>query len=336
MRIYSAGTLVDEDGELFVKPCVQAEVDFYESAASSHPEFASLMPVFMGTLSLTKPEEAAAAVANAEESSAAPAKLPKEKVVDNVTWVPSQGNRINTKQAIVLENSSAGFTKPNVLDAKLGERLWADDAPLQKKQRFDKISAETTHKNLGFRIAGMKVYRGSADQAELDDEGYRVYGKDYGRSVVNDDNIVDVFRSFVFNEAAGIDAELGRAVCASVARDVARVEEVLSKEESRMYSASLLFIVEGDGQALREAIRQNNAVVESVQALRAAKRVDSGIALEDEDVDEDEDVVPSVPSMYSVKLIDFAHAQWTPGQGPDENVLKGVRHLRRIFEELAK
>jgi 1D-myo-inositol-tetrakisphosphate 5-kinase/inositol-polyphosphate multikinase len=72
-------------------------------------------------------------------------------------------------------------------------------------------------------------------------------------------------------------------------------------------------------------------------------RVDSGIVIDDDgeivtsrDDDDLDDDDMNFPRVYSLKLIDFAHAQWTPGQGPDENNLKGVRSLIRIFDELSR
>ncbi|KAF6827736.1 inositol polyphosphate multikinase [Colletotrichum plurivorum] len=350
-----AGTMCDESGELFIKPCTLAEVDFYNSANESHPDFAELMPLYMGTLQLNDSAEVSSVedgVAGPVASDVAKEELTKavapEQPQDKEKWVQNKSKKIKTDQAIVLENSGAGFSKPNILDVKLGVRLWADDAPAEKKKRFDAITASTTHGPLGFRIAGMKVYRGSLTKSELDEEDYRIYDKDYGRVHVNADNIVENFRKFVFVKGAGINDELGRAVAEAFLRDLRNVERVLAAEESRMYSASLLFVFEGDGEKLKEAIAQNNAAVDEVNA--AAKkdgttpRVDSGIELNEGDnianavegEDEDEDEGPALPKVYSLKLIDFAHAQWTPGQGPDENTLKGVRSLIDIFEKLVQ
>ncbi|KAH7182531.1 inositol polyphosphate kinase-domain-containing protein [Fusarium flagelliforme] len=360
-----AGTLCTPDGELFIKPCTQSEIEFYESANERYPEFADIMPLFMGSLMLTDPTESTIDEAVAGViSHAGDLKTSKEEIVASVTeqvahatetfqkeqqkeqqkggaaWVPAKDNKIKTDKAVVLDNASFGFKCPNILDVKLGIRLWADDAPEQKKQRFNKISAETTHGSLGFRIAGMRVYRGSEDSSELDEENYKIYDKDYGRTTVKEENIINEFRKFIFNKSAGIDEDLGKAVCTAFVRDLERVEEVLSKHESRMYSSSLLFCFEGDGQALRSAIEENNALIDAEagigQAARTTKRVDSGIALDDEDeLDEDSDLEASLPQIYSLKLIDFAHAQWTPGQGPDENTLTGVRSLLRIFREMS-
>lgn len=275
---------------------------------------------------------------------------------DNATWIPNANRKIPTNTAVALENAAYGYKRPNIMDVKLGRRLWADDAPLEKKRRFDKISAETTHRDFGFRIAGMRVYKGSDNEDELDQELYRVYDKDYGRSDVNKDNVVDAFRGFIYNIRANIDEDYGRAVAEAFRRDLEHVRDVLESEESRMYSSSLLFIFEGDGDALKAAIdERSGSAVNSAKEKpethlpgRSTSRIDSGIGLDDDgeiifnnsqdlDVptDSDEDL-EFEPKIWNLKLIDFAHATWTPGQGPDENILLGVRSLIKILAELSK
>jgi 1D-myo-inositol-tetrakisphosphate 5-kinase/inositol-polyphosphate multikinase len=54
----------------------------------------------------------------------------------------------------------------------------------------------------------------------------------------------------------------------------------------------------------------------------------------DNDEEDDEDEEYELPKLATVKLIDFAHAKWTPGQGPDENVLQGVRSTVKILTDL--
>ncbi|KAI1386639.1 inositol polyphosphate multikinase [Hypoxylon trugodes] len=382
-----AGTMCDADGELFIKPCTQSEVEFYESAHAQHPDFAEIMPLYVGTLSLNEATDQAmihAQIPNLVEhadipfsvkeeiqshlhlddrSSIAETPVEKEIISDNVKWIPNKARKIVTDRAVVLENASFGYKKPNIMDAKLGIRLWADDAPSEKKDRFNKITEETTHKNFGFRVAGMRVYKGSTDEAELDEEGFKIYDKDWGRFSVNDDNIVNSFKKFIFNEAAGIDKELGKTIAGAFAEDLRRIQEILEKEESRMYSSSLLFVFEGDGAALREAITEKKAIAEretndaivlehkrsSTRAPVSNLRVDSGIGMSEEELcesvdiealdeleDDDSDEEFELPHIYTLKLIDFAHAAWKPGQGPDENVLLGVRSLAKIFEDMSE
>jgi inositol-polyphosphate multikinase len=337
---------------MFVKPCTQKEIDFYEIARAEHERFYDLMPEFMGTVMLADVSSPKPAVLQpsevvkdhlleiaAQQIAEKPASLPK----DGITWVPNGSKKIPTDKGICLENATFGFKRPNILDTKLGSRLWADDAPLQKKQRFDQITATTTHKDLGFRISGMRVYKGSENHDELNDDQYKIYDKDYGKKHVSTENIVDTFRRFIFNSAAGIDDALGKAVAAVFLQDLERVRDVLEQEESRMYSASLLFVYEGDGEALRDLIEENNAEEEETVRPRrtpaarkvsvSTARVDSGIG--DMEADDSESEDDYIPRPWNLKLIDFAHADFLPGQGPDENNLKGVRSLIEIFKQLA-
>ena len=346
---------------MFIKPCTQKEIDFYQAvqreASDPHVskdkfrDLCEIMPIFMGTLMLTDPaderigetvtgviSDAGGIKTDATEITAAVteqiAKVvgPAEAPTPEGEWVPTNGGKIKTDTAIVLDNSSYGFQKPNILDLKLGVRLHADNAPVKKKQKMEKLSAETTHSTHGFRIAGMKTYRGSEDPSQLDEDGFMIYDKDHGRTNVTHANLEAEIAKFVFNKAAGIDNELGTAVCKALAVEVAGIESVLSQHEFTMYSASLLIVLEGDGKALREAIRRNNETVDALEkdSDRAARRVDSGIAM-----DEDGEFIEEMEAkMFSVKLIDFAHAEWTPGQGPDQNLLKGVSSIKDIFEQL--
>jgi len=407
--------MCDADGELFVKPCTQAEVDFYESANKFHLDFAELMPVYCGSLALLNTTTATSIhqqlpglIGHAEIpnglkhelmshlNNGSPATVDESNTKENqeplVPDAPSKVEAgrtgpIKTDRAIALLNASYGFKKPNIMDAKMGKQLWSKHATQEKKERFDKITESTTHKNFGFRIAGMQVYKGthptystpdgkperSVNVKGPNEEGFLMYNKFWGRDDVNDSNLEDSLRLFLFNEAAGIDEELGKLVAGLFARDLQRVEEVLQNEESRMYSSSLLFVFEGDGAALRDAIEKVKAAETEVKpaepevvalvskkrsaprAVSANLRVDSGIGLNDEELklvaesisfdqglgvgseDEDDDYeeMSSFPNIYTLKMIDFAHADWTPGLGPDQDVLLGVRSLANIFEKFS-
>ena len=127
--------MCDADCELFIKPCTQAEVDFYESAAQQHPDFAAIMPTYIGTLTLTETTDEAqihAQIPSLVEQADIPAHLkeeiqshlhledrevipaPKQPVTKKVkttkegssdakTWVPSK--KLAKDRAVVLENA---------------------------------------------------------------------------------------------------------------------------------------------------------------------------------------------------------------------------------------
>jgi 1D-myo-inositol-tetrakisphosphate 5-kinase/inositol-polyphosphate multikinase len=273
------------------------------------------MPTFLGTLTLDEQH-------NGQTIEEVGAALIAKHSLPEVVVPVKTGKRIKTNRAVVLENAAHGFVRPNIMDVKLGVQLWADDAPEEKRIRFDKVTAETTHKDLGFRIAGMRVWQGHGAQgSDIDQEGYRIYDKNYGRFSLNKDNVHEAFQNFIFAESAGIDEELGRLVAQAFVADVRRIQGVLEGQESRMYSSSLLFVFEGDGTALRAAMEE---------ASRSPATLVNG---DSENSDEDEEEV-SAPKIYALKIIDFAHAEWTPGIGPDRSALLGVRSIGKILNDL--
>jgi inositol-polyphosphate multikinase len=371
------------------------------------------MPEFIGTLSESQPQQLslnatehgvalalAASAASSEldtpiqfgvhQQTIAEASSQSTVAQHEVPWIPSTG-RINTSQSIVLENVTSGFRRPNVLDVKLGARLWADDAPPAKRAKLDAVSKETTSFSLGFRIAGMKVWVGttetepqnkfsnqsnvrglenSASTEQKDQvtekDGYRHYNKWYGRSF-NDKTVKEGLETFLAGAKAG-QTDRSKLIACRLVDELGHVQSVLESEESRMYSASILIVYEGDPQALEEALENESKGLE----IKADNSEDEGSEVEafdpqhdgsleivelrvgDETVTQndfnleihpeciqladmgEEDDDEESPKVHDLRLIDFAHASWTPGQGPDENVLMGVRSLLRIMEDLGK
>ena len=289
--------------------------------------------------------------------------VPGTIVVENA-WAPSNGGRIHTDSAVVLENVAAGFKKPNILDVKLGARLWADDAPMAKRIKLDKVTEETTSKPLGLRIAGMRTYQGrsSNGQDNVTPDGYRVYDKLYGRTF-SAETISQGFEEY-FHMTQGVKAKGAiRKVIRRFVEDLRAVERVIEKEESRMYSASLLFVYEGDQQALQDAFATERDIIASLDrkishandptsanvttntngvvkgngtANGNGTEGDVMVDGEEEEAEEgEENGEVKFPAIQSVKLIDFAHAEWTPGRGRDENILHGIRNTIKILTSLA-
>ena len=290
----SDGVLSNESGSLVIKPCTAREIAFYSSAAA-RPAFAACIPTFFGTLSLSPPElptsEAAAAAAAVAEAAAKP--------------------KHDRNSSIVLQNLAYGFQKPCVLDIKLGAQLWDEGASLEKRERLDAVARKTTSGSLGLRVAGMKVWKG-------EEAGYAVYDKMYGRTFTAE-NAVDMIREYL---SSTISPEQSKIIAGRFLAQVTAIRAVMESVESRMYSASLLFVYEGDTAALTEALEE--------EKTRPPKK-----EVEDEDEEEEEEEEEEDVKMVEiVRLIDFAHATWAPGQGPDENMLQGVRNTQKLFDEL--
>ena len=345
--------LSDPSRELVIKPCKQSEIDFYDST-SAHPDLIAHIPTFFGKISLgadTNSAQAAGALMLPSETDPEPSVIhgvPDTMIVENA-WAPSNGGRIHTDSAVVLGNVAAGFKKPNILDVKLGARLWADDAPMAKRLRLDKIAEETTSKPLHLRIEGMKTY-------------YRFYDKTYGRNFTVE-TIAQGFEEY-FQLTKGVKAKGAvRKVIRRFIEDLRAMESVVEKEESRMYSASLLFVYEGDQQALQDAFETERDIITSLHrkvsngedhtsgngatndddlikgnGTANGNGTDADVHVDDDDDEKEEGEEESeeikFPAIQSLKLIDFAHAEWTPGQGPDENILHGIRNTTKILTSL--
>ncbi|KAL9101992.1 MAG: hypothetical protein Q9163_002821 [Psora crenata] len=338
------GVLSDPSGTLIVKPCKQSEIDFYEST-SSHPTILPFISTYMGRISLgTETAQAAGALI-----------LPGETTPDGIAekntatipvvahaWAPSNGGKIETDHAVVLENIAAGYKQPNILDVKLGARLWADDAPVEKRVRLDSAAQESTSKPLGFRIAGMKTYQGpkATGEADITVRGYKVFDKNYGRSF-NAGTVYQGFREYFRLDEDVRPTGAIKKVIKRFVGDLQAMRAAIEKEETRMYSASLLFVYEGDFEALDDALIREAEVVtayhdkqrisdHTVSASAGTSSTRDDVNGVSDGVDGDgnsDDGRPPFPSVQNLKLIDFAHAQWTPGQGPDENLLHGIRNV---------
>ena len=345
---------------MIIKPCTQAEIDFYESA-KDHPLFQAHLPTYIGSLSQHDDQNLVAPLLSTSQDGAAALK----QVITDTTpgllkraaWKPSGGKKLHTETAIVLENVTSGFKHPNVLDVKLGSRLWDDDAPAAKRQKLDEVAERTTSGSLGFRVAGMKMWaqRGQSDDVEVTPNdrqyvkvknGYRSYNKLYGQSF-KAENVENAFTTYFggIEESDGtvtgkkIKLKLKRAelLVRRFIRELESVQYVLENEESRMYSASVLMVYEGDEETLEESIineRREDATVSDADEVDGEADVVDG---EDDDGEDEDDEAEARPNkVHEVRLIDFAHARWTPGEGPDENALKGLRSLLKILNGLVE
>ena len=359
------------NGFLVIKPCTAAEIAFYESAAQ-HKAFQSHMPTLIGTLTPSDQSAGALDPRSALEGHACPVQLatiplpthtPANgasnslgqhshrstpslshlSVSKRTSWQPSGGKKINTGLAIVLENVAHGFTHPNILDVKLGARLWADDAPAAKRLKLDDASRQTTSGSLGFRIAGMTVWKGTSEDSRLEESpekdfevrnGYQRYEKHYGRTFTKENVKNGFIEYFGGADAHGkLKSRRSKLIMKRIARELESIVYVLENEESRMYSASILMVHEGDEQALENALREEKARNIEDNARKPEAEPNSTA---DGDDDEDDESEEPDPKIHDVRLIDFAHAEWTPGQGPDANALQGVRNVLKILNELAE
>ena len=251
----------------------------------------------------------------------------EEKVLAD-TWQPSGGKKLSTGLMLAISNAAAGITRPCVLDVKLGARLWDDGSPVAKRQKLDEVSNSTTSGSLGFRVAGMKVWVGDEQQEKEEHceikDGYKTYDKFYGRDFTKE-TVQRAFESFIGGVEGGkLKRKHAKLVLDRLTREVESIEYTLQNEESRMYSASILMVYEGDGSALERAL----------EIEKKPSKGNVGEEANEEEEEEDDDDDEAEPKVHDVCLIDFAHAKFEAGLGPDENALQGVRSVLSIMKAL--
>eukprot|EP01137_Pigoraptor_chileana_P002076 Opistho-2@40447 len=143
------------------------------------------------------------------------------------------GDDGHVTEYIRLEDVSAKFRRPCVLDIKMGQRTYGEDASAEKiAYEVAKYPPQT---ELGFRFTGMHVY--DATRGE-----YRSLGRKYGHGL-SVANVIDGFVAYLDN---------GKGVRRDVIPGIlSRLYEIRAwfAEQSvyRFYSSSLLFVYEGDG-----------------------------------------------------------------------------------------
>lgn len=334
----SKGVLMDPSGDLVIKPCLQAELDFYAQTAANHPEFANVIPTYMGDLNLDLSRHMPAHTDREHEE--LQEKTPIQTSPDEVqqaTAILAMAKPLDTPTAVVLENIAAGFVHPNIVDLKLGTRLWADDYTEEKREKREKASAQTTSGQLGFRVTGMKIWKSKS---------YVLYNRYYGRALTAD-TVHEALEELV---CLGTDKESVRDTIRGIIGAIENIEHIIANQESRIYASSLLLVYEGDQEARRSAIKvayadagkpldshgssaNNNGTTKSANL---AQLVNGDAHPHDETTDSDDESVEGAPKdkVFDARIIDFGHAKWTPGEGPDENMLHGIRNLLGVFRRI--
>jgi len=297
------GVLSSEDGSVIIKPCRHREKTFY-STLSSTEAFARLLPYvpnFYGTLKLH-------------------GKLDEQ---GNITSADGVGS--GTDESLVLENLAYTFSRPNVLDVKLGTVLWDEYATPEKRARMEKSARETTSLETGVRLTAFNVY-------DYTENKIIHTPKTYGKSIKATDLPTGIAKFFPLTTSdvptgQGLPRRILKEVLKGIITETIAIREVISDIGMRMVGCSLLIIYEADWEILKQTL--------------ALWRPDTADAEEDSDDSDDTDDSLALKNRppYVVKLIDFAHTIFH-GQGPDTGVTLGldttIKLLKGRLEDISR
>ncbi|KIK17088.1 hypothetical protein PISMIDRAFT_15358 [Pisolithus microcarpus 441] len=331
-----AGIQTTEDGSLLLKTALPRELEFYQlirdgmssdidvatATASGLTLLLSWIPKFLGMLSL-----GTHLVENLPEMTA-------------VHDLPAFVQASRTTTTIVLESLTYGFCKPRILDVKLGTILYEENAPPEKKERVIHTAASTTSLSTG-------VYANDHPLPKLTTKNYD--------QTVKPEHLPDgIVRAFPFCIPVSLSCmNVPPPTCTYPSCLLKRLHEALellrvalATAEVLIVGGSILIIYEADWASAEKAA-QTSEDVSILNDEATAKGegedketitveigenghliVDDVVAGGDEE-SEDEDE----HHLFRLSLIDFAHMQLVPGQGPDTGVLLGIDTLIRLIHE---
>jgi hypothetical protein len=211
---------------------------------------------------------------------------------------PPESSMMMQRPHLLLQNLTAQFRKPNIIDIKMGTQTYEPTAPHTKQQK--EISKYIHQLEFGFRIVGMGVHQSSSGE-------YKYWDKKYGVSLTTMDEVTNALSTFfrcndeavIANKKRGSDSHQHISNTLSVVIDkLNQIKEWFEVDNPSLafYASSILIVYEGDfSQGDEKVISINN----------------------------EEPVV---------KIIDFAHV--CRQTGTDLGYITGVRNLINIVEGL--
>ncbi|KAJ3806948.1 hypothetical protein F5876DRAFT_49072 [Lentinula aff. lateritia] len=320
-----------EDGSLLIKPALPLEHEFYTLMAQARAmDTMGLAGDFYGTL-------------REENIDVETLDVDSKDIGEGGIGAMMLKNTSNAMH-LVLSNLLHSFTKPNVLDLKLGTVLYDEldvECSEAKKARMIKTARETTSGVCGVRITGFQVRHFSKQLTPI------ITTKSYGKSLKKEQLPEGTRRVFpVLGEPPrtdlGLPPDLLLPILRSIHTSLTHLHSIMKEVELRMVGGSLLVLWEGDEQRAREGVEwMKEREIKITERIRQEADVeenedDDSEYLDSDDDDEgdtssdEDDENPSAP--YALSLIDFAHTRFVPGQGPDLGVLLGLDTFAKLIE----
>jgi 1D-myo-inositol-tetrakisphosphate 5-kinase/inositol-polyphosphate multikinase len=165
---------------------------------------------------------------------------------------------------LLLNDLTINFSKPCVMDLKMGTQTYEPDAPEEKCLR--ESGKYLQQEQFGFRIVGMRIY--DPKHADADPKGFRHFDKSYGRSLDTREALLDALRLFFSagikpvdlsaqsqhtntnngtNGDANAQEKVRTRVISNMMLELRPFRRFFDENKSlRFYASSLLIVYEGD------------------------------------------------------------------------------------------